>query len=116
MKVAIFETEHFEAAYPLVRLFDNGHHEITVFSYPYAKRQLEYMLKDSKDRYHWITKEDNQSRVSFIRTIYREVKKRKIELLYLNTVSDSFQAYAFLVKRLRDIRVILTVHAINSFF
>jgi hypothetical protein len=116
MKVAIFETEHFEAAYPLVRLFDNGHNEITLFTYPAARRQLDYMLADSRDRYQWITKKENQSRISFIRTIYNEVKEKKIELLYLNTISDSYIAYARLVRMLPDTRVIMTVHAINSFF
>lgn len=116
MKVGIFETEHFEAAYPLVRLFDDGRNEITLFTYPAARRQLEYMLDDSKDRYRWITKEEHQSRASFIRTIYKEVKKQKIELLYLNTVTDNFLLYALLVNRLPEVRVIATVHIINSFF
>ena len=116
MKVAIFETEHFEAAYPLVRLFDNGHNEITLFCYPAAQQQLEHLLKDTRNNYEWITKKERQSRFSFIRKMYREVKKRKIELLYLNTVSDNFPGYAFLVRKLPDVRIIMTVHLINSFF
>lgn len=116
MRIAIFETEHFEAAYPLIRLFDNGQNEVTIFAYPAARRQLEYMLKDDVKRYHWITKKEEQSRRSFINTIHKEVKRRKIELLYLNTISDNFLSYAKMVAFLSDIRIILTVHTINSFF
>ena len=115
MRIAIFETEHFEAAYPLIRLFDNGENELTIFAYPAAKQQLEYMLKDDTGKYHWIVKEEGQSRISFINTIQKEVKKRKIELLYLNTVTDNFIFYAKMVASI-DARVILTVHTINSFF
>lgn len=116
MRIALFETEHFEAAYPLIRLFDNGQNEITIFSYPAARQQLEYMLREDASRYHWITKTEEQSRRAFINIIQKEVKKRKIELLCLNTISDNYIFYAKMVALLSNTRVILTIHMINSFF
>jgi hypothetical protein len=116
MKVAIFETEHFEAAYPLIRLFDTGENDITVFSYAASEQQLKYMLRDRADRYEWIQPKPGQSKISFIRTIHNEIKKQKIGLLFLSTVSDNFLFYARLVHGLPGIRVIMTVHMVNNLF
>src|SRR5690349_12868760 len=116
MKVAIFETEHFEAAYPLIRLFDTGDNDITVFSYAASERQLKYMLGDRAGRYHWIQPQPGQSKISFIGAVHDEIKKQKIGLLYLNTVSDNFLFYARLVSGLPGVRVIMTVHMINNLF
>jgi hypothetical protein len=116
LKVAIFETEHFEAAYPLLRLFDNGRNEITIFCYPAPKKQLDHMLKEDSQRYRWVVKGNNQSRISFIRTMNRELKKEKTDLLYLNTLSDNYFFYALLVMLAPVKRVVLTLHALNNFF
>jgi hypothetical protein len=116
MKAGIFETEHFEAAYPLLRLFEKENNRITVFSYPSSYHQLAGMLNDEMHNYDWVKRKEKQSKISFIYTIYRETKKRKISLLYLNTVSDNFIFYALLVFLLPKVRVILTIHTINAFF
>jgi hypothetical protein len=116
MKIGIFETEHFEAAYPLVRLFDNGENEITIFCYPAAQRQLAFLLGDRSLRYNWITKQEDESRRSFIRTIKNEATEKKLDLLYLNTVSDNYINYALLARSLPSTRIVLTVHMIKSLF
>lgn len=116
MKVAIFETEHFEAGYSLIRLFNNGQNEITVFSYAASKRQFDYLFKDDQSKISWVTKKEHQSKASFIYTIYQETKKRKIDLLYLNTVSDNFLFYAMLAGSLPKIRIVLTLHMVYNFF
>ena len=43
MHVGIFETDHFEAAYPVIRLFDNGENDITIFVYEKSYRQLQFL-------------------------------------------------------------------------
>lgn len=116
MKIGIFETEHFEAAYPLLRLYDNGHNQITIFCYPAAQRQLAFLLGDRSLKYNWVTKPKKQSRRSFIRTIIQEAKAQKLDLLYLNTVSDNYIHYAMLARSLPSTRTVLTVHMINSLF
>ena len=116
MKVAIFETEHFEAGYSLIRLFNNGQNEITVFCYPASQRQFDYLFKDDRSKINWVIKKEHQSKASFIYTIYQETKKRKIELLYLNTVSDNFLFYAMLAGSLPGVRIVLTLHSIYNFF
>jgi hypothetical protein len=116
MKVAIFETEHFEAAYPLIRLFDKNENQLTVFCYESSYRQLELMLRDRPVACDFIVRKKNQSRISFILTIYRETRKRRIDLLFLNTVTDNFVFYALLPLFLSGTRIILGVHMIHSFF
>jgi hypothetical protein len=116
MKTGIFETEHFEACYPVIKLFDNGQNEITVFAYEPAWEQLRHLFRDEPKKYQWIVKPEAKSKSIFIRDMYREIKRKKISLLYLNTVSNNFIFYALLVLLLPKTRVILTIHTINSQF
>ena len=77
MKVGIFETTHFEGAYPIIKLFDDGKTEITVFSYPQAYHQFKYLFGENLNNYHWIIKE-KESKIRFIFRIYTETKKEKL--------------------------------------
>ena len=115
MRIAIFETEHFEVAYPLIRLFDNNINEITIFVYENAYRQLGYLLNDEMHRYTWVVKQHNELKYAFMCRMYIEIKKKNIELLYLNTLSDNFLLYYILVRMVK-VRTILTLHDINGFF
>lgn len=116
MKVAIFETYHAEAAYPVIKLFDNGKNKLTIFSYEESYQYLEQLLQDDIKKFNWIVKKKQQSKISFIRTIFQHTKKHKIELVYLNTISDNFIFYALLILLLRKVRVIVTIHAVNNLF
>lgn len=112
MKITIFETEHFEAAYPVIRLFDNGQNNIQICCYPLAFRQLQHRLP--RGGYKWLVKKEEQSRLGFVRTIYRACKEQQTDLLYLNTVADNFIGYAILAMLLPRTRIILTVHMVNN--
>jgi hypothetical protein len=116
MNVAIFETEHFEVSYALIRLFDHSGNQVTIFCYEQSRPQLEFLLGHRAAHCHWIIKNEAESRVSFVIKIYKEVKKRKIDLLYLSTISDNFIFYALLVKFLPGVRAIMGVHMINTLF
>ncbi|HEX4373832.1 MAG TPA: glycosyltransferase [Puia sp.] len=116
MRVAIFETEHFEGAYPVIKLFDDGVNSITIFTYERSYRQFNFLFGENMKRYEWIVKNENGSKNNFILRMYKEIKKRKIELLYLNTVSNNFHSYALLIKMLKRIRIIVTIHNINEYF
>jgi hypothetical protein len=115
MNIGIFETEHFEAAYPVIKLFDNNN-TITIFAYQSAYRQLQYLLHSQVDNYSWVIKPEGTSKYSFIYAMFREVKKRKITVLYLDTITNNFIVYALMIFLLPNVRVIVTIHNINSFF
>lgn len=116
MKVAIFETQHAEAAFPVIKLFDNGKNELTIFSYEEAYQHLKYLLRNDIQRFNWVIRKKQQSKISFILTILKETRKQKIKLLYLNTITNNFIFYALMIFLLKKVRVIVTIHSINNFF
>lgn len=116
MQVVIFETEHFEAVYPVIRFFDRPGNTITVCCYQNTYDQLQYMLGADSSRYTWIIKPEANSKVSFIYRIFRYTKQHSTDILWLNTVSNNFLFYGLLVRFSPAKRVILTAHIINNFF
>ena len=116
MQIGIFETIHFEAAYPVIKLFDNGRNKITIFTYECSFRQFQHLFNDSMSNYRWIVKEPSESKLRFIRRIYTHSKETNFDILYLNTISDNHIVYALMILLLRKARVILTLHDINNHF
>ena len=116
MQIGIFETEHFEGAYPVIRLFDDGHNKITIFTYQQAYRQFRHLFAEDMHRNEWVIREDDESKYQFMQRLYRETKQRKIELLYMNTVTNNFLFYAWMIRLLKGIRIVVTLHDINNYF
>ncbi|HKH62020.1 MAG TPA: hypothetical protein VKA49_14360 [Flavitalea sp.] len=116
MQIGIFETIHFEAAYPVIKLFDNGRNKITIFTYECSFRQFQHLFKDGMSNYNWIVKEPSESKLRFIRRMYTHSSKTNFDILYLNTISDNHIVYALMILLLRKARIILTLHDINNHF
>jgi hypothetical protein len=116
MRIGIFETDHFEVTCTTIRLFDNDQHKITVFTYEKSYRQLQFLLQHDMHKYEWVVKPEQQSKRRFIYTLYKETKKRKIDLLILNTITDNHLLYAWMIRWLKHVRVVVTLHDINNFF
>src|SRR5262245_50083944 len=87
MKICIFETQHFEGAYPVIKLFDLPSNQITVITSPEAYERFEELLENDLKKYEWIILPKKKS--MFFRQFYRNLKRVKPDLLYLNTVSDN---------------------------
>lgn len=116
MDIAILETEHFEGAYPIIKLFDTPLNKITIYTNEKSYSQFKFLFPDEPDRYKWVVTRRNQSKYILLQYIYRDLKKNRSGILYLNTVNNNFIFYAVLVKRLHRIRVVLTLHNINTHF
>ncbi|HVK47225.1 MAG TPA: hypothetical protein VM488_05275 [Pseudobacter sp.] len=116
MRIGIFETDHFEVSHTLIRLFQLPGNQLTIFTEPFSWHQFRQMPDIAHQEHRWMIKKEGQSKASFIFQLYREVKQQKIELLYLGTVTDNFIFYAWLVKALPHVRILLTIHDINSYF
>ncbi|MBC7826239.1 MAG: hypothetical protein H7122_00730 [Chitinophagaceae bacterium] len=116
MQIGIFETVHFEGAYPVIKLFDNGHNEITIFTYETSYQQFEHLFKDGMHKYNWIVKQESESKYEFIVRLYKISKKSKLDILYINTISDNHILYAITIALLRKAKIIVTLHDINSHF
>ncbi|MDP4264238.1 MAG: glycosyltransferase [Bacteroidota bacterium] len=115
MKIAIFETEHFEGAFPVIKLFDMPGNHITVLTTPGTYRRFRDLFLDKTDRYHWILL-PVRSKPGFFYSLYRHLKKEKPDLFYINTISDNHLLYALVLKLLPLKRIVLTVHDINCLF
>ncbi len=116
MRTGIYETEHFEVTYTMIRLCDNGANSIILFTNQPTYRQLRYLLGNDADRYEWILQEEQESKYRFLLRMYRTVKQRNLDTLYLNTINDNFIVHAGQIRMLKNTRVIVTLHAINTFF
>jgi glycosyltransferase involved in cell wall biosynthesis len=116
MKIGIFETTHFEGAYPVIRLFDNGKNDITIFTYPHAYEQFQFLFAGELHKFRWIIKKEDESKRQFIGRMRRETKSLQLELLYLNTVTDNYISYYWMIRKLKPTRIIMTLHSINNYF
>ena len=116
MNIGIFEKEHFEVAYPMLRICDKPEHQLTVFVDETTYERLLDLLGDDFKRYQWVVQQNNVSNRQFVSSIHDVCKKNKIEILFLNTVSNNYIFYALLAKRLPLTKVIVTIHDANNFF
>lgn len=115
MQIAIFETNHYEVTYPVIRLFDNNINKITIFIYEPAYRQLTFIFNQDLHRYNWVVKGNRESKYAFMIRMYAIIKRNNTKLLYLNTIPDNYLLYYALVK-LVAIRTVLTLHSVNGYF
>ena len=116
MKIGIFETEHFEGAYPVIRLFDTPENELTIFTDIKTHRRFRDLLNSDADRYRWVIDNEADNRFSFFKKMHSVARKSKLDILYINTISKNHLLYALMIKFLRGSRVILTIHDINCLF
>ena len=115
MKVAIFETEHFEGAFPVIKLFDIPGNEITVYTSPETHKRFLDLFGDNSRRYHWAIL-PGKKKVPFFTSLYKQLKKNRPDLLYINTISNNHLLYAAVLQLLHLNRTVLTVHDINCLF
>lgn len=115
MHILIFETTHFEAAYPLIRLFDVPGNQISIFCEEQTSRQLQWLLQDDASRFEWTIQSPGESRRHFIGQLKQYIQTRQVDWLWLNTVSDNFILFAGLRKQLPALRMTVTLHALRSY-
>jgi hypothetical protein len=115
MRIAILETEHFEVAYPLIRLFDTPAHQLTIFTSKNCLKQFEQLFPDSRNRFQFITRAE-ESKLAFIYNAYKHIRQQQADMLILSTVTDNFLFYYLLCRQLKGVRIILTLHDVNTFF
>lgn len=116
MKIGIFETEHFEGAYPVIRLFDLPANELFIFTDTKTYKRFGDLFGTSMNRYQWRILKRTGSRLLTFWRFYRAVKKAQPELLYINTISSNHLLFAAVIRLLKGTRVVLTVHDINCLF
>jgi hypothetical protein len=115
MKIAIIEKGHFEVAYTLIRLFDNGHNQLTIFIDRQSYDQLVYLLPCETDRYQWVIQHNEPNR-PFIKSIFYQLGSTHFDLIYFNTIADNFIHYAWYIRKLHQRNIVMTLHDSKGFF
>jgi hypothetical protein len=115
MNITIFETEHFEGAFPVIKLFDTPGNNITVITSGETYKCFADLLLTNTNRYNW-TILPSTGKLRFFRSLYKNLKKQKPGTLYINTISNNHILYALVLFLLPLKRVVLTVHDINCLF
>lgn len=116
MKIALFDTGHFETAYTLIRLFDQPGNQLTIFTNGQTAGILKDMLLDDQDRFDWIVIDRWISNWNYFLYTKDQLATIRPDLIYLNTIDRGDIFYAILLNILPHTRVILTIHDVNCFF
>ncbi len=116
MNIALIEKGHFEVAYTLLSLFDDGQNQITVFIDQDSYQQLELMLGNKISEYTWVVQQPGEPNRGFITRIFKTLQDENFDLYYFDTIEDNFIVYANWLQRLNSHKTILTLHDINGFF
>lgn len=113
-KFVIYDTEHFETTYALIRILDKEEIQLAIFTTSKMEFVLKEMLGDSSSRYLWNT--CKKSNLWFAVKLYHYCSIQKVSHLFLNTVSYHHIYFGVLCGLLRNTKSILTIHNANSFF
>jgi glycosyltransferase involved in cell wall biosynthesis len=114
MEIVIYDTEHFETTYAIIRIFDVAKNTITIFANNETAFVLKQMLKEDAQRVNWIIK--SKKDYSYAIQLYKYCNKKEVTHLFLNTVSYHHIFLGLVCLFLKKTNSILTVHAANSFF
>lgn len=115
MRIAIFEKEHYEGAFPVIKLFDVPGNTITIITSADTHPRFLDLFKAKSNRYSWqILPVDSKAR--FFKALYRCLKEINPDILYINTISDNHLLYWFVLRNLHLHRTVMTVHDINCLF
>lgn len=118
MKIAIFETGHFEAVYPVIRYFDKPGHQLLIITKNATLEHLRYLLKEEETaHFSWHIINDTQGRLLFFKELERALDEFDPNLIWFNTISSNHFFFARLCGKFsKRSRIILTVHDINCLF
>ncbi|OQP60269.1 glycosyltransferase [Niastella populi] len=116
MKTGIFEMEHFEGAYPVIQLFDMPGSQLVIFTDADTYQRFADLFKQHMDRFQWEVLDNTRGKWRFFNQLYKAAKKHRLDIFYLNTISDNHLFYAWVIGLLRIARVVITVHDINCMF
>jgi len=116
MNIGIFETEHFEGAYPVIKLFDKPENKLVLFTDKKTYKRFSDLFGPQTQNYEWVIENTAANRFSFFFSIYHAVREHRLDILYINTISKNHLLFGLMIKFLPPIRVVITIHDINCLF
>ena len=116
MKAGIFDMEHFEVAYTVIQLFDVPANQLVIFTDASTYERFTDLFKEDVNRFQWEIIDNTRGKWRFFRQLYKTARKHRLDIFYLNTISNNHLFYAWVIALLRIARVVITVHDINCLF
>lgn len=113
MNIGIFETDHFEFAYSLYRIFDYRVNKIYFFVNQTMHEQLKRSLGRAAEKCYWFVKEESDTLNFFMNKVKQVIDNEEIKLLFLNSIYSNYGKYASFVKT-ANTKTIVTIHNINN--
>ena len=115
MKIAIYDSEHFETTYTVIRALSFSSNQVSLFVTEEVASSLKELLSAEESlSMDWIILQRANIQNSAI--IYRYCCKKGIEILWLSTVSYHHLLFGTLSLLLRKTKTVITIHDANSFF
>lgn len=115
MNIGIFETQHFEGAYPMIRILDIPGNNLYIFVNETTHKRFSDLFGEDMTRFTWIIQKKDSSPRQFIFQIFKTCKQHRLQLLFLNTVTAHFMLYGWMAAFLPSVKVIVTLHDANNF-
>lgn len=116
MRIGIFETEHFEGAYPVIRLFDKPGNDLIIFTDPPTHKRFADLFGSGMNRFDWKVLSKGGSRLAYFIKLLRMIRREKPDLLYINTISSNHILFALSIRLLHPVRIVVTIHDIHCMF
>ena len=114
MNVVIYDTEHFETVYALIRILGVDSHSITVFTNRDTADEVTSQLGKDAVRIRWVIF-PSKSYFNVFR-IWQHCNKYQVSHIFLNTVSYHHFFFGLLCKLCPKTVFLLTIHTANNFF
>lgn len=116
MNIAIYDAEHYEGIYPLIKIFGTSQNRLTIFTSSAAIDRLHEMLKGEFFHHKWIIIEPSNRNTKYFRRVKALLRVAKAEFVIFNTIATHQWSYAKLIKKIGVENCLVTVHNINNFF
>jgi hypothetical protein len=116
MHVGIFDTEHFETVYPLLKLFQQPGNTITVFTNEQTVKVLLAMPGYQNECVLFIVQSPGEGHAQFAFRMHEHILQKPLDILWYSTINHNFLFHGLLLHRHKSMQTVLTVHAINSLF
>ena len=107
MKAGIFDMEHFEVAYTVIQLFDVPANQLVIFTNASTYEKFADLFKEDVNRFQWEIIDNAGSKWRFFRQLYKTAQKHRLDIFYLNTISNNHIFYAWVIGLLRIARVVV---------
>ncbi|MEP7257121.1 MAG: hypothetical protein ABI687_02010 [Flavitalea sp.] len=116
MNIVIFEMEHFETAYTLIRLFDMPGNQITIYTNESCNSKFHEFFGNEYRHCSWAVQLPQETNRQVILRMFRSFRSSAPDLLFYGTISNNHLLHALMIRRSAPLRTILTLHDINSMF